>query len=75
MRIQDTGGNGGFNPMQMLAKMFNGKIPQFDEGIFREMLPKLTDGNINQIVDMARNFGMPERQIEDGIRLLRQFRK
>lgn len=69
--------NGGFNPMQMMSQIFgnNSQIPQFDENMFRQMLPKLTEENINQIVGMARNFGMPEQQIQEGIKMLRQFKK
>lgn len=69
--------NGGFNPMQMMSQICgnNGQIPQFDENMFRQMLPKLTEENISQIVGMARNFGMPEQQIQEGIRMLRQFKK
>lgn len=67
----------GFNPMQMFSQIFgnNGQIPQFDENLFRQMLPRVTEENINQLVGMARNFGMPEPQIQEGIKMLRQFRK
>lgn len=69
--------NNGFNPMQMFSQIFgnNGQVPQFDENLFRQMLPRITEENINQIAGMARNFGMPEQQIEEGIKMLRQFKK
>lgn len=68
--------SGGFNPLQMFSQLCgNGQIPQFDENMFRQMLPKLSDENINQVINIARNFGMSEQQIEEGIKMLRQFKK
>lgn len=69
--------NSGFNPMQMMSQIFenNSQIPQFDENMFRQMLPKLSEDNLNQIIGVARNFGMPEQQIQEGIKLLKQFKK
>lgn len=65
------------NPMQMMSQMFgnNGQLPQFDENMFRRMLPSVTEEQINQVVQMARSMGMSEQQIEEGMKFLRSFKK
>lgn len=63
------------NPMQMLANMFNGgRLPQFDEGFFRQFLPRIDNEKIEQIKNMAKSFGMSDEQIEQGMSILRRFK-
>ncbi|MCQ2242035.1 hypothetical protein [Treponema sp.] len=64
------------DPMQMMNQMFgqSGQLPQFDEIKFRQFLPKLNDQNLNQIIQQARMMGIPDRQIEEGMRIIKSFK-
>ena len=64
------------NPMQMISQMFgqSGQLPEFDEIKFRQFLPRLNDQNLNQIIQQAKMMGIPENQIEEGIKIIKSFK-
>ena len=64
------------NPFSLLKKNFNGgnQTPPINQQQFRQFLPQLNNNMIEQIVAQARQQGISEQDIQNGLNFIFQLR-
>lgn len=64
------------NPFSLLKKNFNGgsQTPPINQQQFRQFLPQLNNNMIEQIVAQARQQGISEQDIQNGLNFISQLR-
>lgn len=63
-------------PFSLLKRNFNGgnQIPPINQQQFKQFLPQLNNNMIEQIVAQARQQGISEQDIQNGLNFISQLR-